>query len=161
MSPIELPAGLDDLRVEPLMAMTLTVALPTLIGIGPGGDRRVGVVTGGRFAGNRLAGRVLDGGSDWQLLRSDGAWTIDCRLVLQTDDGAMIGMRYTGLRHGPGDVLRRLADGEAVEPQDYYFRITPTFETADPRYDWLNRIIAVGAGHRPPSGPVYKVWAVA
>ncbi|TAJ72805.1 MAG: DUF3237 domain-containing protein [Phenylobacterium sp.] len=160
MSTIALPAGLETLRLEPLMAMTLIVAPPIRFGAGPGGERRVGVVTGGRFEGDRFAGHVLDGGADWQLRRSDGAWLIDCRLVLQTDDGAIVGMQYSGLRHGPGDVMDRLAQGDPVDPSEYYFRITPTFETADPRYAWLNQLVGVGAGHRPPSGPVYKVWSV-
>jgi len=27
------------------------------------------------------------------------------------------------------------------------------FETSSKKYDWMNRIIAVGIGHRPPDGP--------
>jgi len=42
--------------------------------------------------------------------------------------------------------------GEAVDPERYYFRINPLFETAATTYDWLNRILAVGIGHRRPMG---------
>ncbi|MGH6694279.1 DUF3237 family protein [Sphingopyxis sp.] len=45
-------------------------------------------------------------------------------------------------------------------PADYYFRILPRFATSDPRYEWLNRILAVGIGHRLPEGPVYSVFAI-
>jgi hypothetical protein len=37
-----------------------------VIGAAPGGYRRVGIVTGGVFDGDRLSGVVLDGGNDWQ-----------------------------------------------------------------------------------------------
>ena len=37
---------------------------------------------------------------------------------------------------------------------------TPAFETASPKYDWLNRIVAVATGWREKSGPVYEVYEV-
>ncbi len=57
-------------------------------------------------------------------------------------------MAYRGLRHGPPEVIAKLEGGGAVDPASYYFRIAPMFETAAPKYDWLNRILAVGVGHR-------------
>ncbi len=149
-----------ELRTAHLFTLTLQVAGMQPIGATPAGDRRVGLVAGGRFTGPRLSGTVLAGGADWILLRPDGATTLDVRLVLQTDDGATIGMTYRGLRHGPAAVMDRLARGEAVDASEYYFRTSVTFETAAPQYDWLNRIVAVGTGHRPPSGPVYDVFEV-
>ena len=122
--------------------------------------RRVGIITGGRFEGERLRGRALDGGSDWQIVRSDGAWTLNVRVVLETHDGALIGMTYGGLRHGPPEILAKIGRGEAVDPASYYFRINPTFETAAPAYAWLNTLIAVGTGHREASGPLYSVFEV-
>ena len=85
---------------------------------------------------------------------------LDVRLVLETDDGAAIGMTYRGLRHGPPAVMDRVSRGEPVDASDYYFRISVVFETAAAKYDWLNRIIAVGTGRRPPEGPVYDVYEV-
>ncbi|MBO9708026.1 MAG: DUF3237 domain-containing protein [Caulobacter sp.] len=160
MSQIDLPKSLTELRTRPLMRLSLVVRTPTVLGRTPGGERRIGVVTGGRFEGEGFAGEIQDGGSDWQTIRADGAWMIDCRMVLTTDDGALIGMRYGGIRTGNAEVLDRLARGEPVDPSEYYFRITPTFETADARYDWLNRVVAVGVGHRFPTGPVYNVFEV-
>ena len=82
-------------------------------------------------------------------MRSDGATTLDVRLVLETDDKALIGMTYRGLRHGPAAVMERLNRGESVDPADYYFRTAITFETGAAKYDWLNRIIR--DRHRPAS----------
>ena len=76
------------------------------------------------------AGEVLEGGSDWQTVRSDGSTTLNVRLVLRTTDDALIGMTYQGVRHGPTDVMDRIEKGEVVDPASYYFRINPVFETA-------------------------------
>ena len=149
-----------ELRTAHLFTLTLEVAGMQPIGATPAGDRRVGLVAGGTFAGPRLSGTVLPGGADWIIQRADGATTLDVRLVLQTDDGAAIGMTYRGLRHGPAAVMERMARGEAVDPSEYYFRTAVAFETAAAKYDWLNRIIAIGTGHRPPQGPVYDVFEV-
>lgn len=149
-----------EIRTEPLFTMTLQVSGMQPIGATPNGNRRIGLVAGGTFEGTRLRGKVLTGGADWIILRPDGATTLDVRLVLETDDGAAIGMTYRGMRHGPATVMDRLNRGENVNPAEYYFRIAVAFETAAAKYDWLNRIIAVGTGRRPPEGPVYDVFEV-
>lgn len=146
------------LATRPLFELRLEV--PPLIDLGdtPYGRRRIAAVTGGSFEGERLRGTVLGApGGDWLLQRPDGVLVLDVRIVLKTDDGALIYMAYRGLRHGAADVMERLARGEAVDASSYYFRITPTFETAAPAYAWLNRLLAVGIGHREPAGPVYRV----
>ena len=156
----DLPETLKTLRTRPLFVMRLNVRGLQIVGMTPAGVRRIGVVFGGSFAGEHLSGEVLDGGNDWQLVRHDGATTLDVRVVLKTTDDALIGMTYRGLRHGPPDIIRRIEHGEVVEPASYYFRISPLFETAAPQYDWLNRLIAVGIGHRMADGPVYSVFEV-
>ena len=156
----DLPEPLRSVRTRSLFVMRLDVRPLQIIGATPGPYRRVGVVPGGTFEGERLSGTVLDGGSDWQAVRSDGSTALDVRLVLKTQDDALIGMTYRGVRHGPADVIKRLEQGEAVDPSSYYFRIIPTFEAADLKYEWLNRIVAVGAGHRLAGGPLYSVFEV-
>jgi hypothetical protein len=155
-----LPDDLKTVHTRPLFAMRLDVRPLQIIGGSPGAFRRIGVVPGGAFEGERLSGEVLEGGSDWQILRLDGAVTLDVRLALKTEDGALIAMTYRGLRHGPPDVIQALERGEPVAPSSYYFRINPMFETSDSKYDWLNRVIALGVGHRFAAGPVYSVFEV-
>lgn len=79
---------------------------------------------------------------------------------MRTDDDALIAMRYSGIRHGPPELMARLARGEDVDPAAYYFRITATFATSAPRYEWLNRIFAIGVGHRRADGPVYTLFEI-
>jgi hypothetical protein len=93
-------------------------------------------------------------------VRSDGATTLDVRLVLRTADDALIGMQYRGLRHGTPDIVARIDKGEAVDPASYYFRINALFETASSTYDWLNRILAIGVGHRRAEGVVYSLFEI-
>jgi hypothetical protein len=140
--------------------MRLDVRPLQIIGATPGGHRRVGVVPSGVFDGERLSGRVLEGGADWQIVRGDGSIALDVRLVLETIDNALIGMTYRGIRHGTPDVIARMEKGEAVDPGDYYFRIAPFFETAATRYAWMNNVVAVGIGHRRVDGPVYNIFEV-
>ena len=156
----DLPAVLKTVRTRPLFVMRLDVKKLQIVGQTPTGYRRVGVVPGGIFEGERLSGEVLDGGSDWQALAEDGATSLDVRLVLKTHDDVLIGMKYKGIRYGSPDVLKRIDSGEVVDPESYYFRILPVFETSGPAYLWLNHLVAVGIGHRRSDGPVYSIFEV-
>jgi hypothetical protein len=66
-----------------------------------------------------------------------------------------------GVRHGPPEVLARLAAGEDVDPAEYTFRTTVAIETADPELAWLNDGVFVAVGARRPSGVAYDVYLVA
>ena len=103
---------------------------------------------------------MLPGGGDWTLLRGDGVLELDLRLTLETDDGALIHMTSFGVRHGPPEVLAALTRGERVDPSTYYFRTTPRFETANPKYAFLNRLLAVSSGDRRAEGPIYTIYEV-
>jgi hypothetical protein len=141
-----------------LMTLQVNVMPPQNIGAVPLGTRRIVPISGGVFEGARLHGTVLPAGSaDWLLLRADGVLELDLRVTLKTHDGALIWMRSFGLRHGPPEVIAALGRGEAVDPATYYFRTTPRFQTADPAYAYLNRLVAVASGDRRREGPVYTI----
>ena len=91
-------------------------------------------------------------------MRGDGATTLDVRLILKTSDDVLIGMVYRGIRHGPPDIIERIEKGEDVDPVTHYFRIAPLFETASPKHDWINRILAIGIGLRRADGPIFSVF---
>lgn len=155
-----LPPEMTTLGLEPLFIFQIEVKPPSIIGQTPGYDRRIGEISGGRFEGERMRGRILSGGSDWQSLRADGTMTLNVRLVMETDDKELIGMTYLGMRHGPKEVLDRIGRGERVSPTEYYMRATPYYETASKKYDWLNRIVSVAYGHRMAGGAIYQVFKV-
>ena len=152
---------MSELKSEFLFEIALTVGAPQDVGDTPWGMRRIVAVTGGRFEGPRLKGIVEPApGGDWLLQRADGVFELDVRVTLRTDDGALIHMRYCGIRDAAPEVAARLAAGEAVDPSEYYFRTAPRFETAVEDYAWLNRILAVGVGDRRPEGPTYRVFRI-
>jgi hypothetical protein len=136
------------IKTEFLCKIEVTLEPARDLGETPLGRRRVIGITGGKFAGPRLSGRVLPGGADWQLIRADGVAHLDARYTLETGDGALIYVNNKGYRHGPKDVIERLARGEEVDPALYYMRATPWFETSAPEYAWLNRSICVATGAR-------------
>ncbi len=127
------------------------------LGQTPAGHRRVINIVGGRFEGERLRGRVLTGGADWQIVRADGVSVLDARYTLQADDGALIQVTSQGLRRGPADVLARIARGEDPDPSLYYFRTALRFETGAPQYAFLNDLLAVGFGRRRPRAVELRV----
>ena len=142
---------------RPLMTVRITAAPSQKLGAVPHGIRSIVPVTGGDFEGPRLRGKVLPGGGDWLLLRSDGALELDLRITLETDDQALIYMTFQGLRHGPADAIAALGRGEVVDPASYYFRTLPRFETSTETYAFLNQVIAIASGDRRPTGPIYTI----
>jgi hypothetical protein len=148
------------LNLEPLLRAEISLAAPQELGDAPLGRRRIIPITGGRFRGERLTGRVLPGGADWQIVRGDGVSQLEARYTLETDDGALVYVHNVGLRHGPPEVLARLAAGEPVDPSLYYMRTTPAFETGAERYRWLNRIVCVATGARRKDAVELDVYEV-
>jgi uncharacterized protein DUF3237 len=145
---------------RPLMTLRVVIQPPLKLGAVPHGTRGVVQITSGTFEGPRLRGKVLPGGGDWTLLRSDGVLELDLRITLETDDGALIYMTSYGLRHGPPEVLAALARGEAVDPSKYYFRTAPRFETSAPQYAFLNGLIAISSGDRRASEVIYTIEGI-
>ena len=148
------------MKLQALFKADIELAPAQELGAGPLGRRRIIAITGGRFFGQRLSGRVLPGGADWQVIRADGVAELDARYTLETEDGALVYVRNRGYRHGPADVLKRLAAGENMDPAQYYMRTTPIFETGDERYAWLNRIVCVARGARRPAAVELEVFEV-
>jgi Protein of unknown function (DUF3237) len=126
-----------------LMTLRLSTAPTQDIGAGPHGTRVTFPVIGGSFEGEKLRGKVL-GGDDWTVRRPDGVIELDLRVTLETDDGALIHMTFEGLRND-------------AAPGGAYFRTLPRFETAHPRYAFLNRLLAVGTAEIAPEGPAHAI----
>jgi hypothetical protein len=146
--------------LQPLMRITINLALPQVTGDVPLGLRRIIAIAGGSFEGQQLRGVLLPGGGDWQLSRHDAVAEVDARFLLQTDDGALIYAQDKGLRHGPAAVMARLASGAAVDPKEYYFRTSMQLETAHPDYAWLNRQLVIGSGMRANAQVIMDLYSV-
>src|SRR6266851_8381581 len=128
------------MNARPLMRLRLITAATEEIGQTPHGVLSIVPITGGSFEGERLRGIVL-GGADWLTAAADGTFELDLRLTLETDDGGLIHMTFTGVR----------------DDENHYFRTLPRFETAAPKYAFLNRLLAVGIGDGRREGPVHII----
>jgi hypothetical protein len=123
------------------MVLRLATSATQDIGSMRQGTLTIFPVTGGSFEGERLRGRVLAGGGDWVTAHGDGTFTLDLRVTLETEDQGLIHMTFTGVR----------------DDTNHYFRTVPRFETAAPKYAFLNRLVAVGIGEIRPEGPVHII----
>jgi len=148
------------LSAEPIFTIHAELEAIMSLGQTPLGERRIINILGGPVRGPRLNGRVLPGGADWQIIRADGAADIQARYTIESDAGARILVSSKGLRHGPPDIIAKLARGENVDPSLYYFRTLMRFETADPAVDWMNRILAIAHGKREARAVRLDVYEV-
>jgi hypothetical protein len=131
-----------SLPVEHLFTITANTSINAMIANGPAGTRVIVDASSGTFAGPKLKGTVKGPGGDWVIQRPDGSLLLDVRLVLETDDGAVIYMTYRGIG----------LDGAA------WLRTAPQFETGDERYAWLNNVQAVATGAAGGSSVTYEVY---
>ena len=146
--------------IQLLYTSAIKIETPLEVGKSPYGERRIINIKGGVFSGPILSGRVLPGGADWQIVRYDGITEVEARYTLETYDGALIYVSNGGLRHGPKEVMERLASGEEVNAAEYYFRTTPIFETGAPGYSWLNGLVSIAAGQRRANEVIITVYEV-
>jgi hypothetical protein len=133
---------------QPILVVRCALGGILKFGETPYGERRVINIQGGTVEGPRFKGRILPGGADWQVVRADGVVHLQARYTIEAEGGGLVLVNSEGYRHGPPEVMARLARDETVDPSLYYFRAFMRFETADLGTAWLNRILAIGYGAR-------------
>ncbi len=135
------------LPLEMRELMEIEVHVRPVVDLGAG--RRYVPFEGGTFAGrDGLAGTILEGGVDWQRVRADGVLEIDAHYTLLTEANEAIEVRSSGIRKAEPSVAGRLARGEPVDPDEYYFRTHIRLSTSAERQAWLNDLLAVSVGER-------------
>jgi hypothetical protein len=106
---------------------------------------RVNIHTmGGEFEGPKMKGEVLPGFGDALVIRRDGVGVIDSRTNMKTDDGALIIAYYMGIVDFGEGAYEKLLSGQPTP--EHQLHVSPRFETAHPKYAWLNRVQGVGIG---------------
>lgn len=140
----------------------LTIKLDPIVemGQGQGGTRRIIPIIGGQVSGPAFSGEIMNVGADWQTIFASGLAELDTRYAFRTDDGAVIEIRNFGYRHGPADVMQKVAAGEDVDPSQYYMRTHARLETGHPDYQWVNNTLFVGVGGRLKSSVMLSLYAV-
>jgi hypothetical protein len=132
----------------PMCQVRCEVEALVSLGPGPYGERRYVPLGGGTVQGPELNGSLVPGGVDWQVARADGVLDIGAHYVIRTPDGALVEVQSNGLRHGPPEVMARLARGENVDPSEYFFRTLMRFTTGHPDWLQLNKVMAIAIGRR-------------
>jgi len=150
-----------EYSMEHIVSYTGKLAQPEVIGPVPEGIRVNFYVTGGSMTGPKLYGKVRPVGADWLTLRRDGIAALDVRVTMETNDGALIYVTYSGIidlgENGYEDFLKGV-----MPPSGTAIRISPRFQTSHPNYIWLNRLHCVGVGQAflERSEVAYDVYAV-
>lgn len=152
--------------LEFLFEARVKLHLPAMdIGALCDGSRVIFHVKGGTFEGPVLRGRVVpNSGADWIRIRPDGTGMMDVRFCLETEDNALLYLQWQGrFWSAPEDAEYMFDVEKADDPAGawrYYFRAAPIFETSDPRYAWLNNIVAVTKSRTGDGGPIHRFFVV-
>lgn len=129
------------MTLELVPLCTVTVELAEAISVSPTliiGEVSGVVVEGARFHAT-MKGRAV---ADWLRVSPDGYGTIDVRMTLETHDGAVVFVSYSG----------------RLDFTTMTAYATPQFHTGDERYAWLNRVQAVAKGVFGGTGLVYEMY---
>jgi hypothetical protein len=154
MTPLPMPT------LMPFADVSVEVDRPQEVGHAQHGLRRVIPITGGQVTGQGWSGRVLPGGADFQLIVNERMAELDARYVIETDGGDLIYVCNRAVRTAAPEVMARLIRGEAVPPEQVYFRCSPSFETASPSLAWINETLFVGTGMRQPDRVLMRFFSV-
>lgn len=139
---------MTPLELVPLARMTATFNRPHVLRSTPSGTHQIFEVVTAEFEGERVRARATgSANADWLRIGPDGTGTLDVRALMQTDDGALIFVHYSG---------RTDASGAGQAP----VYAAPLFDTGDDRYRWLNRVQAIAKGWFDGTTLAYDVYEV-
>jgi hypothetical protein len=143
-----------------VFTITASIGAVTVAGDVGHGIRRIIPITGGEVRGERVNGRVLPFGADFQIIRPNELIELEAKYAFETDDGATIYVENRGIRFGPMHLLEKMKRGEPVDPALIYFRSVPKFETGAEKYRWLMQHIFIASAARHPDRVVIDVHQV-
>src|ERR1700760_1754601 len=149
-----------ELRTQYIFTITAEIAEVTTTGDLGYGVRRIIPITGGEVKGEKVNGKVLPFGADFQIIRPNELIDLEARYAFETDDGAVVYVENKGIRFGPVELLQKLKRGEPVDPNQIYFRTVPRFETGAENYRWLMQHIFVASAARHADRVVIDVHMV-
>jgi hypothetical protein len=136
-------------ELVPMGTITAKIGDEIEVGNGPKGNRLTADVPEIKLESERInATLATNDAADWLTLSGENGevGALDVRFTLKTDDGAFIYVEYGG----------------RVDMSTGLIASAPTFQTGDSRYQWLNKIQAIGAGQFDPETGilVYQLYEV-
>jgi hypothetical protein len=124
----------------------------------PNGRRAYVPAVSGVIEGPRLQGKVVPhSGADYA-----GNGRLNAHYMLQASDGAYIYINNTGYLYPIDNKPLDRNDPSWGGDREFYFRITPVFDTPVGPHDWLTRTVIVGTGkrHANPDYTIFTYYAV-
>ena len=149
-----------EIQTKYVFTITARIADVTSAGDIGTGVRRIIPIIGGEVRGERVNGKVLGFGADFQIIRPNELIELEAKYAFETDDGAVVYVENKGIRFGPVDLLQKLKRGEPVDPKLIYFRTVPKFETGSEKYRWLMEHIFIASAARHADRVVIDVYQV-
>jgi hypothetical protein len=133
---------------------------PELVGETPAGYIVNWPPVRGTLDGPALRGTLIPGGEHQVIIRPDGIGALSVSVTVETHDGALILVRYSGTADYGEDWSRR-AERESW-PAVLPIRSQVRLLTCDARYRWLNRLDCLGVGEVRAGtfSYVYDMYAV-
>ena len=107
------------------------------------GDLLISLAGEGFFSGEKLKGRVLPVGASTTYTPSAGFNIIHAPVLLETDDSVKIFMQINAYLHLAQELENKLLAGEAVSPEEYYYKGTVDFQVGSSKYKWLETKVFV------------------
>jgi hypothetical protein len=153
----------QELKSEFLFGLEIDLNPPQVVGPGLKGIRLISPFKNGFVKSDKINGKILECSGDWGLIIDSATFKVDSRATIETDDGALIYITYSGYSHATAKIAALIGSGKGGElsPSDYYFRTSVSFETGSPKYAWLNYVVAIGVGRFPAAGKVaYRIYAI-
>ena len=124
---------IPPLELVPLARASIELASPFVLPDTPLGTLLIFEVTDAVFEGERIRGRMVGrAAADWLRMSSAGVGTLDVRCTIETHDGALVYVAYSGRFN--------------TKAEQVFVYGTPQFNTGDERYAWLNAIQCVYKG---------------
>jgi hypothetical protein len=147
-------------RLEHVTTYTASLAVPEVVGPVPEGIRINFYVTDGRADGPRLSGKLRPVGGDWLLLRKDGIGCLDVRATIETHDGALIDVKYTGVLEAGESGYDDFINGSLAPTVKLV--TAPRLSCAHPDYSWVNRhqFLGIGQADMQALQVTYDLYAV-
>jgi hypothetical protein len=153
----------QDVKSNLVFNLQVDLGPPQVVGPFLRRTRVISPFRNGIAKGGKISGKVLEGSEDWGLVIDSMTFKVDSRVTIQTDDGALIYMTFSGYSYASAKIAAMIGAGKGgeVSPSDYYFRTSVSFESSSAKYAWLNHTIGVGVGSFPAAGKVaYRIYAV-
>lgn len=128
--------------LEYLFSYHLQLNPPENLGAVPDGIRANAYVAEGTLSGANINGILRPAGGDWITIRPDGVAITDVRGTIETTDGALIYLAYTGVMDLGENGYQNALRGQF--PATANIHTTPRLQTSHPAYQWLNRVQCIG-----------------